>query len=262
VTRIGFTAIFWRGSKDPDSGLRTFVDFRDFKPGAPSIKEMERGINTCRKTLVILTPAYIESEWCEIEGIMLQTLSPANRDLRLIPLLKMPCDKPLRISALTHIDFTDRANIELAWRKLLTALEASPEQLDKKSIPLEIQTELDKAKILMDADKHSEAIPILENAREVADHANHAIARVTIRVSLAHALYDAREDFRNAEQQYRDALTLVPIDNADLKYTVLHGLGDMLLISGRIDEAKATILAAYDAARKAGETGELEHDHF
>ena len=66
------------------SRLRTFIDFRDFKPGAPSIKEMERGITKCRKTLVILTPAYIESEWCEIEGIMLQTLSPANRDLRLI----------------------------------------------------------------------------------------------------------------------------------------------------------------------------------
>lgn len=239
------------------AGLRVFIDFRDFKRGAPSIKEMERGITTCRKTLVILTPAYIESEWCEIEGIMLQTLSPANRDLRLIPLLKAPCEKPPRIGALTHIDFTDNADSDLAWRQLLAAVEALPELLDEKAIPTEIQTELDKAKILMDADKHSEAIPILENVREGADRANHAVARVKVRLSLAHALYDAREDFRDAERQYRDALALVPIDNADLKHSVLHGLGDMLLLSGRLDEAKATILAAFVAAKKTGETGEL-----
>jgi hypothetical protein len=60
------------------SGLRACVDFRDFKPGAASITEMERGIATSRKTLIVLTPAYIESEWCEIESIMVQTLGPAN----------------------------------------------------------------------------------------------------------------------------------------------------------------------------------------
>ncbi|MCK4599535.1 TIR domain-containing protein [Candidatus Bipolaricaulota bacterium] len=107
-----------------EAGLHAFVDFRDFKRGAPSIKEMERGVTMCRKTLLILTPAYIESEWCEIEAIMLATLSPANRDLRLIPLLKVPCSKPLRISMLTHIDFTDSADLDLAWFQLLSALEA------------------------------------------------------------------------------------------------------------------------------------------
>src|SRR5262245_7069290 len=65
------------------AGLRAFIDFRDFTPGAPSIKEMERGVLKCRKTLAILTPNYIDSEWAEIENIMAQTLSPANRDLRL-----------------------------------------------------------------------------------------------------------------------------------------------------------------------------------
>jgi hypothetical protein len=94
-------------------GLLAFIDFRDFKRGAASIKEMERGITNCRKTLIVLTPAYVESEWCEIETVMLQTLSPANRDLRLIPLLKTSCDKPLRIGALTHIDFTDSADFDL-----------------------------------------------------------------------------------------------------------------------------------------------------
>jgi tetratricopeptide (TPR) repeat protein len=109
------------------AGLKAFIDFRDFTRGAPSIKEMERGVSKCRKTLPVLTPNYVASAWGEIENIMVQTLDPANRDLRLIPLLKAPCDKPLRIGALTHIDFTDGADHELAWRQLLTALGKPPE---------------------------------------------------------------------------------------------------------------------------------------
>jgi len=109
------------------AGLRAFIDFRDFTRGAPSIKEMERGVIECRKTLLILTPDYISSEWCEIESIMAHALGPANRDLRLIPLLKTPCDKPPRLASLTYIDFTDGADLNLAWRQLLTALGAAPE---------------------------------------------------------------------------------------------------------------------------------------
>jgi tetratricopeptide (TPR) repeat protein len=109
------------------AGLKAFIDFRDFTRGAPSIKQMERGVVECRKTLLVLTPNYVNSEWAEIENIMAQTLSPANRDLRMIPLLKTECVKPPRIGALTHIDFTEGSDIDLAWRQLLTALGKPPE---------------------------------------------------------------------------------------------------------------------------------------
>ncbi len=109
------------------AGIKAFIDFRDFRPGAPSIKEMARGVKECRKTLLVLTPDYVASEWCDLESVMAQTLSPANRDLRILPLLKTPCEKPLYTGALTHIDFTDGADHELAWRQLLTALGKPPE---------------------------------------------------------------------------------------------------------------------------------------
>jgi len=109
------------------AGLRAFIDFRDFTRGAPSITECERGVEKCRKTLIVLTPDYRKSGWAEIENIMAQTRDPANKRLRLIPLLKVECKKPRRIGALTHIDFTDGADRELAWRQLLTALGKPPE---------------------------------------------------------------------------------------------------------------------------------------
>lgn len=109
------------------TGLKAFIDFRDFTRGAPSIKEMERGVKICRKTLLVLTQNYIESGWCDLESVMAQTLDPSNRDLRLIPLLKTDCKKPLYVAALTHIDFTDGADLDLAWRQLFTALGKPPE---------------------------------------------------------------------------------------------------------------------------------------
>ena len=124
-------------SRIESTGLRAFIDYRDFTRRAPSIKEMERGVVKCRKTLLVLSPDYINSEWCEIEAVMVQTLSPANRDLRLLPLLKTPCDKPLHIGALTHIDFTDGADHDLAWRQLLTALGKPPEPEQPREPPRE-----------------------------------------------------------------------------------------------------------------------------
>jgi tetratricopeptide (TPR) repeat protein len=110
------------------AGLRAFIDFRDFTPGAPSIKECERGVLKCRKTLLVLTPEYLKSEWCEFEAVLGQTRSPANRDLRMIPLLRKQCKKPARLGALTHIDFTESADQELAWRQLFDALRGSPQR--------------------------------------------------------------------------------------------------------------------------------------
>lgn len=125
-------------SRIEGAGLRAFIDFRDFDPGAPSIDECERGVVICRKTLVVLTPNYVASEWTEIESIMAQTLGPANRDRRLVPLLKAECEISKRLSALSHIDFRDGADQELAWQKLLKALGASrrsPPVLTKSPAP-------------------------------------------------------------------------------------------------------------------------------
>ncbi|MCB0061390.1 MAG: toll/interleukin-1 receptor domain-containing protein [Caldilineaceae bacterium] len=107
-----------------EAGLKTFIDFRDFEIGAPSISEMERGVGTSRRTVLVLTPAYLNSQWAEFENLLLQSSDPANRMRRLIPLLKERCELPPRIGMLTYVDFTDPEELALAWQKLLRALAA------------------------------------------------------------------------------------------------------------------------------------------
>jgi TIR domain len=116
------------------AGIKAFIDFRDFARGAPSISEMERGVRISRKTLVVLTPEYVKSGWAEVENIMAQTLDPANRELRLIPLLRANCEMSLRLSALVHVDFRDGADLDLAWRQLLEALGAPPEKVAQPEV--------------------------------------------------------------------------------------------------------------------------------
>ena len=110
------------------AGLKGCIDFRDFEPGAPSATEMERAVLTSHKTLLILTPAYLEDEWAEFGNAMVQTLDPASRDRRFIPLLKEKCDRPLRIRYLTYVDFAEPEDWDIAWTQLLTALGAPPVQ--------------------------------------------------------------------------------------------------------------------------------------
>ncbi len=106
------------------AGLNTFIDFRDFDIGAPSVTEMERGVLTSRRTLLVLTPAYLASQWTEFENLMLQTLDPANRARRLIPLLKDRCELPTRIGMLTYVNFSDPTEVDVAWPRLLKGLAA------------------------------------------------------------------------------------------------------------------------------------------
>ncbi|NIO68502.1 MAG: TIR domain-containing protein [Anaerolineae bacterium] len=110
------------------AGLEVCIDFRDFEPGAPSADEMERAVLTSRKTLLILTPDYLESAWTKFETLMLQVLDPANQERRLIPLLREKCRLPLRIRYLTYVDFAEPEDWGIAWTQLLTALGAPPVQ--------------------------------------------------------------------------------------------------------------------------------------
>lgn len=106
--------------------LRVCIDFRDFRIGAPKVTERERAILRSKRTLLILTPAYLADEWNDFEALLLQTLGPSNRDLRLVPLLKTECDLPLRLQAFTNVNFADPSLAPYVWRQLLTALGVPP----------------------------------------------------------------------------------------------------------------------------------------
>lgn len=106
-------------------GLSVCIDEDCFEVAAPIVTEMERTIRTSRKTVLVLTPDYLGSDWAQFERLMLQTLDPINQQRRLIPLLLVQCDLPISISFLNYVNFTDPDTQARAWNRLLRALTPS-----------------------------------------------------------------------------------------------------------------------------------------
>jgi len=144
--------------------IKVIIDYRDFEPGAPSITEMERAVKNSWKTILILTPNYINSAWSEFESIMIATLDPAGRERRILPILVEQCDIPLRINYLTFLDFSNLANSKLQWARLIAAFDKEttdtssgtektrlPNEVMPMSISRDIHNEL--RKVLIDTDE-------------------------------------------------------------------------------------------------------------
>jgi hypothetical protein len=104
------------------AGLKICLDSESFEPGAYSLIEMERGVRESRKTLLVLTPSYLRSQWAEFENVLAQTTDPAAHARRVIPLLLRRCRVPLRFGALVRVDFTGRAKRPSVLARLVAAI--------------------------------------------------------------------------------------------------------------------------------------------
>lgn len=108
------------------AGLRVCIDDRDFKVGVPLLTNIEEAVEKSRHTLIVLTPAWIESQWTEFESLLVATTDPAGRRARLLPLLLIPCQPPLRIRMLVYSDFTQVDQHDQQFTRLIRQLRETP----------------------------------------------------------------------------------------------------------------------------------------
>lgn len=104
------------------AGISVCIDERDFDIGVPSLVNMEQAVERSGKTLLVITPAWVNSEWTAFESLLVQGSDPAGRRARLIPLVREQADMPARIRMLTYVDFTREQNWEKQLARLIGAL--------------------------------------------------------------------------------------------------------------------------------------------
>jgi hypothetical protein len=109
------------------AGLRVCIDRRDFEIGTPSLVNMERAVDNSRHTLLVLTPAWVESEWTDFESLLGGTGDPAGRRRKLFPLMLKDCEPPRRISGLTWAEFGQPDEHVDQFERLLKQLRESVE---------------------------------------------------------------------------------------------------------------------------------------
>jgi hypothetical protein len=80
---------------------------RDFRLGASTTGEFERGVTSSRFTLLVLSPAFLTDRWAEFgEGLVSFSSVDEGRN-RLLALTLHPCQAPLRLRFRESLDCTD-----------------------------------------------------------------------------------------------------------------------------------------------------------
>lgn len=107
------------------AGLDVIAGDRDFEVGRARISNIERAIDTSRHTLLVITPAWLNSAWAELENLLASSLDPAGRQRRMIPLILAPTELPTRLAMFTAADFTGSATQDDAeMQRLIRGLKA------------------------------------------------------------------------------------------------------------------------------------------
>jgi len=107
------------------AGLSVCIDFRDFEIGIPSLINMENAVERSRKTLLVLTPNWVKSEWTMFESLLIQTEDPSGIRQRTLPLMLKKCELPRRLGILTYADFTDEKQWSGQLSRVITAIRGS-----------------------------------------------------------------------------------------------------------------------------------------
>ena len=116
----------WLVSRLKEAGIKVCTDRESFELGVPALINMENAVATSRHTLLVLTPADLTSEWTMYEQILTQTQDPIGLRQRTIPVLRQPCEPPMRIAMLTYADLTGKRDAEAEFAKIVRALGGTP----------------------------------------------------------------------------------------------------------------------------------------
>lgn len=101
---------------------RVCIDIRDFDIGKAAIENMESAVDNSLHVLLVLTPAWLASEWSGFEGLLAQSADPAARRRKLIGLMLEECKLPSRLAMLTYADFKQKDQWEMQLARVLKSV--------------------------------------------------------------------------------------------------------------------------------------------
>ncbi|XP_029188290.2 uncharacterized protein LOC114955591 isoform X2 [Acropora millepora] len=95
------------------------IDFRDFVPGAAIVENISEAIYCSAKTIAVLSPDFVNSEWCNRE---LQQALMRIRLHQVVPIVYRSCVVPLTLQDKTYLDWENCLVKPFFWGQLEKAL--------------------------------------------------------------------------------------------------------------------------------------------
>jgi hypothetical protein len=104
------------------AGLDVCIDVDSFRLGLPLVLEMARAVEQSRYTLAVLTPAYLESSFTELEGVLAEHLGLETSQQRLLVVRREACEPPLALRARLVLDMQDDVETERTMARLVDVM--------------------------------------------------------------------------------------------------------------------------------------------
>jgi hypothetical protein len=109
------------------AGLKVFIDYRDFRLGAPLVTEMARAVEQSRYTVGVLSPNYLKSNFTDLESILAEHVGLEQSQRRFVGVMREACKPRLGILARYYLDMTEDEEFEPALARLVAQLRQPPD---------------------------------------------------------------------------------------------------------------------------------------
>lgn len=110
-----------------ERGLRVLIDYRDFRLGPPLVELMAKAVEQSRYTLAVLTPAYLASNFTNLENVLAEHLGLENSQNRLVAVMRETCKPRLGMRARLWLDMTDDDELVNNLARLARELQQPPD---------------------------------------------------------------------------------------------------------------------------------------
>jgi hypothetical protein len=104
------------------AGISVVSSREDAIPGVPRVVNGESGIVNSRRTLLVLSEAFLSDTWSGFESILAQSMSIEEGSYRLVPLIRRQVELPMRLKLLTAVDLSRPERTEREYARLIKAL--------------------------------------------------------------------------------------------------------------------------------------------
>ncbi len=109
------------------NGVDVLVDAEHFEPGPAALQNMANAVAEAQRTLVVLTPNWVASEWTQYEGLLTAYDDPTGARGKMIPILRAKCDPPKWLAIRSWLDFLDDSRVGQQMARLVRAIKRGPE---------------------------------------------------------------------------------------------------------------------------------------
>jgi hypothetical protein len=107
-------------------GLRVAVSGDAEEPGVARVVNVERGIRGAKRTVIVLSDAYLADNMADFENVLAQTMGIQEGSYRLLPVKIAPMDEsrlPIRLSMLTALNLSQPSRAAREFDRLVRALQ-------------------------------------------------------------------------------------------------------------------------------------------